>query len=169
MTGKTRDKSLRAYFRSNLGQYPHHAPLDMLVAERVSGCVYEGPPPRRAGPSLQRVARLRRDQIGHDIPGVRDEPIEVRAAGRGHAGFAEYTAVRVRSGGIVAPPGPGETVRSSSVRSALRNATRSAFSALVSFSLQHEVEELDRVLQRQAAAVVQVRRAVLDAAQREAS
>ena len=48
------------------------------------------------------------------------------------------------------------------------NATRSCFSSFDSFKLQYEVEELDGVLQGQAAAVVQVRRAILDAAEREA-
>ena len=47
------------------------------------------------------------------------------------------------------------------------NATRSLFSSLRQLELKHEVEELDRVFERQAAAVVHVRRAVLDAAQRE--
>ena len=36
------------------------------------------------------------------------------------------------------------------------------------FEFQDQVEELDRVLQGQAAAVVQIRRAILDAAEREA-
>src|SRR5690606_23926291 len=38
---------------------------------------------------------------------------------------------------------------------------------LAQFQLQHQVEELNRVFQRQQAPVVEVRRAVLDAAQRK--
>ncbi len=59
-----------------------------------------------------------------------------------------------------------QALREEWAQSACMKATRSCFSALVSLS-EHEVEELNRIFERQQAAIVQVRRRILDASKRE--
>ena len=80
---------------------------------------------------------------------------------------SEGRASTRRTTGLEAERGGHRCSGSAGRQRARRKATRSFFSWSVSFSPEHEVEELDRVLQRQQAVVVQVRRRVLDAAQRE--
>ncbi len=73
----------------------------------------------------------------------------------------------ITTGGPILPPVASGAMTFASHKHRMK-ATRSIFSAAVKLRAEHEVEELDRVLECQAAAVVKVRRAVFDATQREA-